>query len=147
MSDENSPGGYSQEYVEKIRREAADWRIKYRDLESSTQDNEISTELAKRGIKAEPAWVDRGEGMSASDAVENFAAKYPQTVKTEVPVATHTVPSTDTPGTKVNTNTPENTLKGRSLEEIRKDPVARSEVRARYRQLIQQASRQTNPID
>lgn len=156
MADNSNPGesGYSQEYVEKLRKEAADWRTKYRDLESHTASTQISTELAKRGIKAEPSWVQVGEGMSASDAVDNFAAQYPhlsgqQPSTPDQPTQQFTprLPSVDTPGNQTNTNLPNDPTKGRSLQEIKKDPVARGQLRDRYRQMISQASRQLNPLE
>lgn len=148
--EENNPGGYSQEYVEKLRREAADWRTKYRDLESKTVYSSVEVELQKRGVKADPKWVEVNDGMSAADAVENFVAKYPHlmsgptnTVEPQRPQKPN-LPQAQGGGTP-NTNLPSNPSQGRSLEEIKKDPVARSQLRDRYRQLIQQQSRQRDP--
>lgn len=145
MAEEET--GFSKEYVEKLRSEAAQWRTKYRDLESSTNTSQVQMELNKRGIKADPAWVKVTDEMSVSDAVENFAAQYPHLVaEVETPVVNTNVPRVDAPGSNSNTNVPSDKMKGRSLEEIKKDPVARAQVRERYRQLIQQSSRQVNPL-
>lgn len=162
MPDKNpSESGYSQEYVEKLRREAADWRTKYRDLESGTMNDKISVELAKRGVQAEPSWVQVNDGMSAIDAVENFVAKYPHLVdqaptnntqetpsNTEPPVRQPIAraPAAEPPGGKRNTNQSVNPQQGRALSEIKKDPVARGQLRDRYRQMLQEQSRQRSTI-
>lgn len=154
MSDEdtqNDRTGFSREYVEKLRSEAAQWRTKYRQLEASS---EITQEFSKRNITADPSWVKVKEGMTVSDAVDDLVAQYPhlasgnaqdntQTVHPEVfePRTNKSVPKAMSPQNQ-NTNTPKDPSKGRSLEEIKKDPVARSALRDNYRELLRQQSNQ-----
>lgn len=156
MTDNNSTGdGFSREYVEKLRSEAAGYRTQLRELEATQAQGAVATELANRGIKADPAWVTMGEGMTASDAVEDLLARYPhlataqssqpapkapQPAVAAAPLPTR-FPSVQAPAS-ANTNLPSNPSEGRSLSEIQKDPVARSQLRDRYRQLLQQGSRQ-----
>lgn len=149
MSNENGETGFSREYVEKLRGEAAGYRTKLRELETAQATGSIEAELAKRGVKADPKWVEMGEGMSAHDAVENFVAQYPQLSTTQAPANSQLpiqetnfkeVPKVQSPA---NSNTNANsTPTGRSLDEIKKDPTARSQLRDRYRQMLQQGSRQ-----
>lgn len=146
MADNPSESGYSQEYVEKLRKEAAEWRTKFRELENKSVTSELQAELAKRGIKADPSWVKINEGMSASDAVENFAAQYPHLVGQQTQENQPRAPRVEAPGNSSNSNLPTNPNQGRSLDEIKKDPVARSQLRDRYRQLIAQSSRQISSI-
>ena len=151
----DSPGDantYSQEYVEKLRQEAAGWRTKYRDAQAANQSLKVSHELTSRGIKADPKWVEMAEGMSASDAVDNFVAKYPHLGNGSAEVSSPTdkqanVPSIpSTPTNSQNTNVPSDSMKTRSLQEIQKDPVARDKLREQYRTLISQSSRQIKTI-
>jgi hypothetical protein len=150
MANETEGTGFSQEYVEKLRKEAADWRTKYRDLESHQQSTEVQAEFARRGITADSSWVKLSEGMKVSDAVDDLVTRYPHLAPAQNGNTNLPQPSlpTNTPqvlrGTTSNTNLPTNPTQGRSLTEIQKDPVARSQLRERYRQLIQQSSRQTN---
>lgn len=148
MTDNPEETGFSKEYVEKLRQEAASWRTKFRDLESQNTQSEVETELNKRGIKADPTWVKQSEGMTASDAVEDLVARYPHLVPAEPAAQTPippTVPGVQAPVTTA-TGVPTDPAKGRSLEEIKKDPVARAQLRERYRQLLKQASRQVDSI-
>lgn len=157
MANEDNGGtGFSQEYVQKLRQEAAEWRTKYRDLETQTHTTQVETELVKRGIQADPSWVQVKEGMSVSDAVEDLVARFPHLaaapVETKAPqdVALRTqdrkpMPKPITPSIQ-KTTTPADPMKGRSLKEIKDDPTSRAQLRDRYRQLIGEASRNKNPL-
>ncbi len=148
MTDEET--GFSREYVENLRKEAAGWRTKYRDLETSHQSTAVEAELGRRGIKADPTWVNQTSGMTTNEAVEDLLARFPSLTPAEVvvpaPVAGPTPPKVQTPG-QPNSNQVKDPKQGRSLTEIKGDPVARAALRDRYRALIQETSRQRDSLE
>lgn len=151
MTDENTGTGFSKEYVEKLRSEAAEWRVKYRQLEAG---QEVSAELARRGVKADPSWVKVEGDMSVKDAVDDLLARFPHLESSgNQTTTTHTQQNTQTntrenriPTTQMNsqnnTNVPSDPTRDRSLEEIKKDPKARAALRDQYRELLAQQGRQ-----
>lgn len=162
MANENN-GQFDADYVKKLRDEAAQWRTKCRELEGQVAFTQIDAELNKRGIKADPRWVEVEEGKSISEAVDALVEKHPHLKATE-PVVQETqtettVKTTGSPSVRpmppkplvspqTNTNAPgtsaSGVLKDRSFGEIKKDPVARAKLRDLYRSLINQSSNQGN---
>jgi hypothetical protein len=159
IKPEDEKTDFSREYVEGLRQEAAGWRTKVRDLESQLKGNDIVLELARQGVAADPSWVQVGEGMTVETAVHDLVARYPHlkgqpTNQTPTPVQDNRVvnrplantPKAQQPGPAM-TNVPVDPNKGMSLKEIKADPVARAQLRDRYRSLLKQASRQVDPTD
>lgn len=162
MTEQNGDGtGFSREYVEGLRQEAAKWRTQFRELETKQTTNTVALELAKRGINADPSWVQVGEGVSVEMAVEDLVARFPNLVsESGLPQPPTNAPKQDTVPVKpasvgvkpqapatIQTNVPVEPMKGRSLEEIRKDPTARASLRDRYRSMLKKASNQVDPTD
>lgn len=153
MSDNQT--GFDAEYVKKLREEAAEWRTKYRELESQSAYKDVSVELARRGVKADPSWIAIEDGQSIADAVESFVGKYPQLAATPQTPATTTPthekrtlrPSpppvvTGSPNTNAaNVSASGEALGERSVAEVKKDPVARAKLRDTYRALINAQNR------
>jgi hypothetical protein len=151
--------GFDADYVKKLREEAADWRTKFRGLEAQSLYKDVNLELVSQGIKADPTWVQMIEGQSVKEAVEGFKTKYPHlatqpTTQVVVPAPTM-VPASTTPATPVVPTTPQvlqvvapgtenqpDPLKARGLDEIKKDPVARSRLRDLYRAKLAEGSNQ-----
>ena len=145
--DNGTDEKFSRDYVEKLRKENAEWRTKFRDLEVQVTRGSIESELNKRNIKADPAWVKLDAGMDVVAAVDMFVEQYPHLSVGDniTPAPKKTVPAAQGAG-KPNTNVPSNPAQGRSLDEVKKDPVARSALRDKYRELIRQSSRQTETL-
>lgn len=142
---------FDQEYVSKLREEAAQWRTKYRELEAQGLYKDVQLEFAKRNITADPSWVEITEGQSISDAVDGLVAKHPNlsaptlvapTLPPEVPSPKRVQgPSVITAGPS-HTDTPVKPFRDRTPGEIKKDPVARSKLRDQYRALLASSSNQ-----
>lgn len=137
---------FNYEYVKELREENASWRTKLRDTESKLNQLEsklqqqyitakVAGEFAKRGIKADPSWV-KVDGEDVEGAVNAFINEYPQLVDTNTTQPNKpTKPSIPQVGRgKQDTNTP--SPGERSINEIREDPKARSQIREHYRQLL-----------
>lgn len=148
---------FSADYVSELRAENASWRTKLRDeqasnltlqnqIDANTKVNTISTEFQKRGITANPKWVEQSKDQSVNDAVDLFLKNYPQFGQTDIPDGNK--PSSETvhqagpkkpeiPGVfkgQQKTNLPPG--QPRDVMEVAKDPVARAKVRDRYRELL-----------
>lgn len=144
---------FDEKYVKELREENAKWRTKFRELEANELYKDVEVEFAKRGIAADPTWVQVEEGQSVTDAVEALVAKHPNLVSqstqsttqevTEPTVRRPTAPRVMSPGGK-HSDTPANPLHERSMTEIKKDPVARSRLRDLYRDLLASTSNQPN---
>ncbi len=145
MSEENKPAetGYSAEYVKELREEAANYRTKARDAneELATLKNTVSKdktvgtindEFTKRGIKADPKWVTLDEGQDATKAVDKFLKDYPQFSADSQP----NVIKGQKPLAPQNTNTNIQNTKVSELGAIKNDPIARAQLRDRYRNLL-----------
>lgn len=143
---------FDEKYVGKLREEAAQWRTKYRELEAQGLYKDVEVEFAKRGIEADPSWVNVAEGQSIGEAVDALVTKHPNLSSTVPSVTTPTVdePKVTRPlapkamaAGSPKTETP-TTLKDRTPSEIKKDPVARSKLRDQYRALLAGSSNQPN---
>ena len=149
MSDANTntpnETGYSREYVKELRDEAAAYRVRAREAEEKYQNlqntvsqqettNSISSELAKRGIKADASWIKAGEGETPTAAVDRFLKDYPQfnaepapqqpIIKGQDPLK-QKGPKSNTINTSVS-----------ELGAVKKDPVARAQLRDQYRAML-----------
>lgn len=142
---------FDAEYVKKLREEAAGWRTKYRELETQGLYKDVQVELANQGIKADPTWVEIKEGQSVTDAVKDLVSKHPNLAPVEVPTVPVLSPTQDPHRvqaphvmsvTHPKTEVPSNPLHERSVEEIKKDPVARSRLRDLYRAKLAASSNQ-----
>lgn len=147
MSDQE----FDNKYVSELRSEAASWRTKYRELEAQIAYKDVEVELAKRGVSADPSWVTIQENQSVSEAVNELIAKHPNLNTTTTPDAP------EAPETRVikprapaaiqagptNSNVPPNPMASRSVDEVKKDPKARSQLRDHYRSLIRRESNQS----
>ena len=138
---------FSEDYVKELRAEAADWRVKFRELESTVGTKDVENELLKRGVEAEPQWVVKKDNQSVSDAVDSFLEKHPvfnpsEEVKTDESEQTikpkfmqRKTQQSNVPGPKSN-----GSFTGKTSEEIKKDPKARQALARQYRQLLAQSS-------
>ena len=143
MAEENKPEtGFSAEYVKSIREEAAAYRVKAKeatdklsDLEKTVSQSKttgtINDEFTKRGIKANPTWVTLEEGQSPEKAVDKFLKSYPQ-FGAEQPQKI--VGKTPMSPPKTNSNLERSTVS--ELGAIKNDPVARAQLRDKYRGLL-----------
>lgn len=156
MSDiDNTPETFDADYVKSLRQEAAKYRNQTKDLKSELEGYKgleaqisairIENEFMRRGISAEPQWVQIQEGQSPSEAVDNFLVKYPQFSNgsagesvEESKVEPKTFPQAMPPKP---TNTVHNSLT-RDLKDIKEDPVARSNLTDLYRDLLKTESHQ-----
>jgi hypothetical protein len=142
----NTEKTFSEEYVRELRQEAASWRTKCRELEQTMTTKDIQVELEKNGVNAEASWVDLKDGQTVKEAIAEFIEKYPNLKKEDTLPSKEDRPVVRPIGApKPNSNAPgpkAKTLMGRSLKEIKKDPVARAALRSQYRQLLAQKSNQ-----
>lgn len=156
MSDLESPESFDKDYVKSLRAEAARYRTElkevkteldqYKTLETQIHTVRIENELIRRGITAKPEWVEFNDGMSPSQAVDNFLEKFPQFsggVSEPEKAEPKKVPKAISP----NPNTaskeapyPSGTLGSRGLDEIKADPMARNNIRDLYRDLLRTSS-------
>lgn len=152
----DEPEVFDKEYVQGLRHEAGKYRQQVRELESQAAHYgkleaqiaqvRVENELVRRGINADPSWIQVEEGMSTTDAVNDFLERWPNFNQAEPEEKTRTkvrAPSTLAPS-QSNTNAPgpqaKGTLGDRSLAEIRKDPQARENLTHMYRDLLRQNS-------
>lgn len=160
MDDINSPESFDKEYVKALRDEAARYRTQLKEvrtqldelqsLQSQINSVRIENELVRRGINATPDWIQIGEGQSPAQAVDNFLEKYPQfAVGVSEPEAVE--PKKAPKAISPNQNNashpgfgPNGMLGTRDLKEIKKDPIARGNLRDLYRDLLRTSSNQTN---
>lgn len=156
MSDQDTPETFDAEYVKQLRSEAAKYRSQvkelktemegYKGLEAQISTIRIENEFVRRGITAEPSWVQIQEGEAPSQAVDRFLEKYPQfagggtqrTVEEEQTPAAPELPRSMPPKP---TNTHHQPL-SRDLEDIKKDPVQRQNLTDLYRDLLRSNSNQ-----
>ena len=156
--NEDTPDTFDADYVKQLRSEAAKYRNQskelkselegYKGLEAQISAIRIENEFIRRGIVAEPQWVQTQEGESPSVAVDRFLEKYPQfsvdssvsseTVVEEERVEPKTYPQAMPPKP---TNTVHANLT-RSLNDIKADPVARQNLTDVYRDLLKTESHQ-----
>ena len=154
MSDNvDTPETFDADYVKSIRQESAKYRTQakelkselegYKGLEAQLTAIRIENEFIRRGIQAEPQWVQIQEGETPSQAVDSFLEKYPQfaggspEAQEETKVEPKSIPKAMTPKP---TNTRE--VSNRSLDEIKNDPAARSNLTDLYRDLLKNSSNQ-----
>lgn len=153
----DTPDSFDADYVKGLRQEAAKYRNQtkelktelegYKGLEAQISAIRIENEFMRRGISAEPQWVQVQDGESPSEAVDKFLAKYPQfsggsqevTVQEEERVEPKPFPKAMPPAP---TNTSHANPMTRSLEEIKQDPAARNNLTDLYRDLLKQESHQ-----
>lgn len=148
---------FSEEYVHSLREEAAAWRVKYRTLESAQSLLEIKAELNRRNIKVDPSWVKVQEGQSVELAIETFLKEYPhldadpadsrlddtledpisKIIQKKVEIRKAPKPTMPDPNSYGHeSKSPQDTLKNRQLDEVKKDPEARALLRQQYRSML-----------
>lgn len=162
-SNESGENTFSKDYVKQLRDEAAGWRTKFRELESTTKNQTVEIELANRGIKAKPSWVEIAEGQSIVEAVEAFIVENPQ-------LSSKSEPEPKEPSSQVNvqrqivqknlrkilipehrqltppvnsTSNPEvkdlnKLLATRSLDDAKNDPKSREQIRDWYQSTLRE---------
>jgi len=142
----NNTGGYSADYVKELREEAAGWRTKFREAETSIQEMKtqlgqmehsftVKSELDKRGINVDPSWIKVEEGKNPSEAIDAFIEKYPQ-FKNESPSPQPGPSPTPKPmrTEKKNSNAP--SVQNSDYKSVKQDPVARAKLRDMYRSML-----------
>lgn len=149
MSDE--PEVYDADYVAKLRNEAGKYRTKVKDLESELNQKKdlegqilqvrVENELVRRGVTAEPSWIQIEDPSDIAAAVDKFVEKYPQfsaasQEEEPAPQRRHPAPMPSEPS-KANTPgpPPKGYYGGRSIDEIKEDPKARTLLTDEYRRL------------
>ena len=141
MTTEEDGISFNAEYVKSLREENASWRHKLRETEQKLVQKDIQIELAKRGLDIpDPSIFNIPENMTPQEVVEHITTifKVPNTtehVETNLnrPVYPAGIPASAT------TSSPspaQGVLGGRSIEEIKKDPKARQQVRDWYREQL-----------
>jgi len=145
------PETFDADYVKQLRSEAAKYRSKAKDLESELaqrrdlegqiQTVRVENELVRRGITADPNWVKVEDASDITGAVDGFLEKYPQFSTTQEPQPRHVegAPQSLPPEpNKANVPgpSPQGAFGGRNVDEIRKDPKARSQMTNHYRTLL-----------
>ncbi len=160
---EDVPESFDKEYVSQLRNEAGKYRQQVKELKSDLQklqgleaqvkEVRIENELVRRGVQADPSWVKLEEGQNPSEAVENFLEKYPQFSAGDFePQAVYEEDPQELPRamppkqSKANVPGPkaQGALGHRSLDEVKKDPVARQNLREQYRSLLSRSSNQSD---
>lgn len=151
----DTPETFDAEYVKSLRQEAAKYRSSLKELKSELEGYKgleaqigairIENEFMRRGIQAEPSWVQFQDGESPSEAVDRFLEKYPQflggsTQDTEgaSKVEPKTFPKAMPPKPS---NVVHQNLQ-RDLNDIKEDPVARANLTDLYRELLKTNSNQ-----
>lgn len=134
---------FSADYVKELRDENAATRRKLRELESQTRNKDISLEFARRGINADPTWINIPEGMPVGEAVDQFLSTFKVSQPVEPAANPKEYPAAIV-GDKTNVNTPglpaQGAFGGRTLAEVKADPKARKAVQEHYRELLQAPS-------
>ena len=151
MSDNDTPITFDPEYVKELRAEAAKYRTKakeletkYTSLEGQIKETRIENELIRRGVIAEPSWIQLADGQSPSEAVESFLEKYPHLAPTvsqeEEPTQERKPYPQALPRDPGNAGVPgppaKGPFSGRDIDSVKQDPKARSQLRDHYRQLL-----------
>jgi len=146
---DNEAKQFDETYVKSLREEAAGYRTQVRDLKSQLEDYrslegqihtlKIENELYRRGIEADPSFIQLKPNQAVSEAVDNFLAKYPQFVPQIVQPTEPTPQPAEIPNTippqAGNANTPgaRPVMFGdRSIMDMAQDPVARQQITAMY---------------
>lgn len=157
---EDTKNTFSEDYVKELRSENASWRTKVRDLETKMSRMEMDMQLQKGmqelGIVAEPNWINVKEGQNVREALEEFAAKYPQLtsqgqVQTQEASATPEKPSIHSMKmSQTNSNNPGPSAGGslvkKSLQEIKQDPKLRRVLTEQYKSLLDASSHQNEEV-
>lgn len=164
MENIDSPETFDKEYVKSLRQEAARYRTEakelkselesYRMLEAQINTVRVEAELTKRNVNADPSWIQLAEGQNPADAVDNFLEKFPQFIAGKMeassedkePKLSKDVPKVISPNSNKASNpssVPVGTLGNRDLKQIKDDPIARSNLRDLYRDLLSSSSNQT----
>ena len=155
LDDKDSePKTFSESYVKSLREENAGWRVKVREVESKQKLIEINLLLKEKGINADPKWVEVKDKESLDEAVTRFIEQYPhlQAEDKSLPgggediiagVITKMVGPGKTPkpiksasDRNRSSDTINDLTRTRQIEEIKKDPKARANLRAEYRSLL-----------
>jgi hypothetical protein len=156
MEENEAPESFDKDYVQKLRNEAAKYRTEAKELKSELKQYEaleaqinsvrIENEFAKKGITADPSWIQIQDGQTPQDAVENFLVKYPQFAEEHTPVVDQReMPKAIPPSReKASGKGLSGVLGNRSLSEIQKDPIARGNLRDLYRDLLRTTSNLPN---
>lgn len=158
MDEMNSPESFDKDYVKSLREEAAKYRTQLKDmktqldefksLEKQINSVRIENELVRRGVNATPEWVQIQEGQTPAQAVDNFLEKYPQFVvgvSESEKAEPKRVPKAISPNQNNASHPghgPNGMLGDRGLTEIKKDPIARNNLRDLYRDLLRTSSNQ-----
>lgn len=156
MEENDTPNTFDREYVKELRQEAAKYRTEakeyknqleeYKQLEAQINTVRIENELIRRGVSADPGWVKVSNGQSPSEAVDNFLEKYPQFlggVEEQPSVERKNVPKAISPNTNNASHPgfgPNGMLGDRNLGDIKEDPIARTNLRDLYRDLLHNSS-------
>lgn len=158
MEENDTPNTFNREYVQELRQEAAKYRTEAKELKSQLEEfrsldaqikaTRVENELIRRGIAADPGWIDMSEGQTPAEAVDNFLEKYPVfNGASEQSVERKPVPKAIGPNQNnisKESNVPSGTLGTRGLDEIKTDPMARDNLRDLYRDLLRTSSNQTD---
>jgi len=151
----DTPETFDADYVKSVRQEAAKYRNQNKDLRSELEGFKgleaqigairIENEFIRRGISAEPQWVQVQEGESPSQAVDTFLAKYPQFGNgssegslEETKVEPKDFPAAMPPKPTNTSHEP----RARDLDSIRNDPAAKTNFTDLYRDLLRSSSNQ-----
>lgn len=165
MENIDSPETFDREYVKSLRQEAARYRTEakelkselesYRMLEAQINTVRVEAELTKRNVIADPSWIQLAEGQNPVEAVDNFLEKYPQfktgqiesSIEDKESKSSKDVPKIISPNSNKASNpssVPAGTLGNRDLKQIKDDPIARTNLRDLYRDLLNSSSNQIN---
>jgi hypothetical protein len=153
VSDDGTDSVFTAEYVKQLRDENATWRKKVRELEVQTTTDQVSLEFARRGVQADPSWLRIPDGSSVAEAVDQFLVQYPNLAppggEPDPDPPQRTPVPAPLPAQQRNANTPGPPARGllsqRTLEEIKKDPVARKQLVETYRAQLAASSNQQDP--
>lgn len=156
MEDNDTPTTFDRDYVKELRQEAAKYRTEAKELKSQLEEYKsleaqittvrVENELVRRGIAVDPGWINIRDGQSPSEAVDNFLEKYPQFstgVEEQSSVERKNVPKAISPNQNNAAHPgfgPNGMLGDRDLGAIKQDPIARSNLRDLYRDLLHNSS-------
>lgn len=157
MEENDTPTTFNREYVQELRQEAAKYRTEAKELKNQLEDYKsleaqitsvrVENELMRRGVNADPSWVNLAEGQTPAEAVDNFLVKFPEfKAGAEEPSVEHKkVPKAISPNPNkaaVPDGSPVGAIGSRGLDEIKSDPMARDSLRDLYRDLLRTTSNQ-----
>lgn len=147
-NDTGRSSAYSADYVKELRDEAAMWRTKFKEenKRANTLDEqvkgivtytEVQEEIAKRGLKIKPDFIELGEDNDIGKAIDSFLEEYPQFAEPVNSFSRNSIKENKSKDKPLQPNRDKNfNIKNFNIGDIKKDPIGRAKLRDMYRNAL-----------